>query len=291
MTATVDYSWSYVGAEMIADDGFVGAERYLGDDGRCIQPWERDELLAAGVGIGLIWELAADRTLDGYNAGYSDAQSANGYADRLGAPFEVPIRYATDFHASQSQIDGPILEYHRGVLDAGGRPPGIYGGAPVIDMGYHRLGIRYGWQAAAASWSNYELSPNAVLLQEVAQIYGGACDVNTVLCPADAIDWLWGRTPVRKDWFDMATEADLEAVINRVLDQRASANLLWQDEHGQYELVVRGDGTRARRRIASPAEADLLRVGDTIANSKHVDVSKSPEATRNVWYSWPIIDQ
>jgi len=178
VTSTVDYSYTYVGADQIAAGGYIGAERYLGYDGRCLTAGERDELLAQGLGIGLIWETAADRSLDGYWAGWNDAEAANAYADGLGAPV-VSIWYATDFHASQAQIEGPIHEYYTGVRDSGGRQPRVYGGAPVIDHCVtHIAGYGPGWQAAAASWSNYQLSPNACLLQEVQQIWGGAADTN-----------------------------------------------------------------------------------------------------------------
>lgn len=271
MTSTVDYSYTYVGAATIAGGGYVGAERYLGYDGRCLTAGERDELLAHGVGIGLIWETAADRSLDGYWAGWNDAEQANAYADGLGAPI-VSIWYATDFHASQAQIEGPIHEYYAGVRDCGGRQPRVYGGAPVIDHCVtHIAGYGPGWQAAAASWSNYQLSPHACLLQEVEQIWGGAADTNVVLCPDNEIDWLWGRSG--GDWFDMATEEDLrrvvEDVVNDVLGRMytGSRAITIPDDPGVYELAFDAAGRRVRRLIPSWDEINALRYVDAVAEA------------------------
>lgn len=277
MTGTVDYSWSYPGAGTIAGAGYIGAERYLGDDGRCLTGWERDELAGAGVGIGLIFESAADRSLDGYWAGHNDATDANDWANDLGAPAWVPIRYATDFHANQAQIDGPITDYYRGANDYGGRPVAVYGGAPVIDRMAAVLGLRSGWQAAAASWSNYVLSPNAVLLQEVEQIWGGAADTNIVLCPDDDIDWLWGRS--EGDWFSMATEDDLRRVVNECLNSKLAEFYTGQRAvaakgDGRVFEVLRdpthtggGEGALVRRYIPRPAQTKLLRYIDGLAEA------------------------
>lgn len=269
MTSTVDYSYSYVGADVIAGAGHAGAERYMGTDGRCLTVPERDELLAAGVGIGLIFESGADRSLTGgYWGGVDDAAWANRCADDVGAPW-VPIRYATDYHAQPHEIDGPITDYYRGVADYDGRPPRVYGGAPVIDRMCAALGYGPGWQAAAASWSNYMLSPNADLLQEVEQVWGGAADTNIVLCPDNEIDWLWGR---EGDWFDMATEADLERVVTNCLNKMASSLYT-----GQRAAAATGDtrvfevlrnpatGECVRRYIPRPAQMKLLRYLDALA--------------------------
>jgi hypothetical protein len=267
MTSTVDYSYTYVGASTIAGAGYIGAERYLGNDGRCLTAGERDELLASGVGIGLIWETAADRSLDGYRAGLNDAAAANDYADGLDAPV-ISIWYATDFHAQPDQIEGPISEYYRGAFEFGGRPVRVYGGAPVIDYMAWYLGLGSGWQAAAASWSNYGLSPNACLLQEVEQIWNGAADTNVVLCPDDEIDWLWGRSG--GDWFAMATEADLRRVcddsINAALTKFYTGSRLLRlpPDNRVFELVWR-DGVRYRRHVTTNEEGRALQWVDAVA--------------------------
>jgi hypothetical protein len=269
VTATVDYSYSYVGADTIAGDGYAGAERYLGTDGRCLTTWERDELLGAGLGIGLIWETAADRSLDGYWAGWNDAIAANDYADRLGAP-GVSIWFATDFHAAAGQIDGPITEYYRGARDVSRRPVRVYGGAPVIDRMCAVLGLGPGWQAAAASWSNYQLSPNACLLQEVEQVWGGAADTNVVLCPDTAIDWLWGRSGTG-DWLDMASDDDVRRIVREELNSAlavfytGSRPITIPDDPGVYELTFNGEGRRVRRLIPSWDEINALRYVDAMA--------------------------
>lgn len=279
MTSTVDYSYTYVGAPTIAGAGFVGAERYLGTDGRCLTYSERDELLAEGVGIGLIFESAADRSLDGYNAGFGDAEWANAVADAAGAPHWLPIRYATDFHASQAQIDGPIMDYYRGARDFHGRPVTVYGGAPVIDRMWDFLNLGMGWQAAAASWSNYELSPHACLLQEVEQIWNGAADMNVVLVEDDEIDWLWGY-----EGGDMPLSEDdlnkIRGIVNDVVNEKLTTMYTGQravqgadaTDGATYELLrdptaETPDDALVRRYIPRPEQIGLLRYVDALAEA------------------------
>lgn len=262
-----DYSWSYPGAGALADYPFTAAMRYLGGDGRCLFADERDELLGAGLGIGLIWETAADRTLDGYQAGCSDAHEANDWADNLGAPPSTPIFYATDFGASDAQIYGPILDYHIGAHDQGLRPVRVYGGAPVIEAVRTAIGSGPGWQAAAASWSDYRLSPDAALLQEVAQAMGGAVDVNTVLCDAAGVDWLWGGSadmPLSTEDLNKIAEIVDERIAKLYTGQRA---LVVDGENDFFELVFDGDGQLVRRYIASGDEMALRRFGDHLAEA------------------------
>jgi hypothetical protein len=260
----IDYSYSYPGADAIAAAGYIGAMRYLGGDDRCIQGWERGELLDAGVGIGLIWELAADRVLDGWSAGRSDADSANWWADSLGAPEHTPIYYCTDFAASDAQIAGPILDYYAGAASVGGRLVRCYGGAPVIETVRAALGTGPGWQAAAASWSDYRLSPDASMLQEVDQVFGNTADHNTVLVPSEHIDFLWGH--------DMPLTDDDLAKISRIIDERLASYYTGQralqvpGETAIYELVHAG-GDLYRRHIPEPGEMALRRYGDHLAEA------------------------
>jgi Domain of unknown function (DUF1906) len=267
----VDYSYSKPGAQAIINYGAIGAMRYLGNDSRCIFAAERDELLNAGLGIGLIWETKADRTLDGYNAGRDDAHLANNYANNLGAPGWVPIYYATDFHAQGNQITGPICDYYRAARDYGGREVRCYGGAPVLDHLHDHLGLRGAWQPAAASWSDYRMSPYAVMHQQVAYVINNTSDTNFVLCGDDDIDWLWGYEggiPVTEDELRKIVQQECSNAINAALSKMytGSRAVCVDGEEGIYEIGW-ANGQRVRRHIPTPEQIQLFQYVDQIAGA------------------------
>lgn len=271
VTEIVDYSYSRPGAAAIVAYGAVGAMRYLGNDSRCLFAAERDELLGAGLGIGLIWETQADRTLSGANAGRDDAHLANNYANSLGAPSSTPIYYATDFHAQGSQITGPICDYYRAARDYGGREVRVYGGAPVIDHVREHLGLGAGWQAAAASWSEYYLSSYAVMLQQVAYVLNNTSDTNTVQCDDDAIDWLWGYEggiPVTEDELRRIVKDECTNAINGALGKvyTGSRPVCIDGDPHIYEIGW-SQGTRVRRHIPTPEEVNMLQFVDQVAGA------------------------
>jgi hypothetical protein len=299
-TSILDYSYARPPVSNIAAVS-IGAMRYLGGDSRCITAYERDQLLGAGLGIGLIWELEADRVLDGHAAGFDDAQEANWWANSITAPGGTPIYYATDFGANDAQIAGPIEDYYRGALEAGGRPVRVYGGAPVIDHMHTYLGMSHGWQAAAASWSDYRLSPHASMLQEVEQLWGGQADTNIVLCPDTGIDWLWGWSGgdemTDEDWARMT--GLLNTMIVGKLAMHTSPSALLTDAGGQFTVVMTTDGPR-RYIFGSPAEVTMAsRIGLIVPQKPQnppepcptaFDVADLSQAERDVLYGYPVLE-
>jgi hypothetical protein len=269
VTEIVDYSYSRPGASAIIAYGAIGAMRYLGNDSRCIFAAERDELLNAGLGIGLIWETQADRVLQGAGAGRTDAEQANNYANSLGAPGGTPIYYATDFHAQGGQITGPICEYYRAARDYGEREVRVYGGAPVIDHAHDHLGLRGGWQAAAASWSEYRMSPYAEMHQQVAYVINNTSDTNIVLCGDDSIDWLWGYEggiPVTEDELRRIVKDECTAAINSAMGKMytGSRAVYCDGDPGVYEIGW-CQGKRVRRHIPNYDEIHMLQFVDQVA--------------------------
>lgn len=270
-TEIVDYSYSRPGAAAICQYGAVGAMRYLGNDSRCIFAAERDELLNAGLGIGLIWETSADRVLGGAPAGQQDAGLANNYANTLQAPSWCPIYYATDFHAQGGQITGPICDYYRAARDYGGREVRVYGGAPVIDHMHDHLGLQAGWQAAAASWSEYRMSPHSAMHQQVAYVLDNTSDTNFVLCGDDSIDWLWGYEggiPVTEDELRQIVKAECTAAINDALGRMytGSRPVYIDGDPAVYEIGW-SQGQRVRRYVPSPSEIHLLQFVDQMTGA------------------------
>lgn len=305
--AAVDYSYGRPGAGAIAGNGYVGAMRYLGSDGRCIGHAERDELLGAGLGIGLIWETSAQRPLAGWQAGADDAHSANGYADQLGAP-NVPIFYAVDFQPTPDQLYTSIADYFRGAQSVHGRPVRAYGCASVMQCLCGDLGLMpHSWQCAAWSYPgsapgkpisdggySLVLSPYASMLQNIGYVLGDTSDHNSLQTTSP--DWFWGYGG---DWFDMASESDLRRIVHeevkgitdKLMSDWYTGNLVWADGQHEYEVTFDGNGHRVRRRISCPEERDLLKWGDTVAELRRVDVSKLSEPMQREFASWPMVDQ
>jgi hypothetical protein len=100
----------------------------------------------------------------------------------------------------------------------------------------------------------------------------------------------WPGTPPAppKDWFDMATKEELAQVVEDLLKKYTNTNSLWQDHEGQFEVTFNGDGNRVRRRIRTPAEADLLRVGRQLNPHWVTNVGSSNQTTKDAFYSWPV---
>lgn len=180
MTTVIDYTTNWGGFASAADikaHGFAGILRYLSHNpAKDLTPTERDEALAAGLTIGLVWESTANRAGQGQTAGVEDATYANRLADQLGYPKTCTLWYAVDYDA-----DAPAVQpYFDGVASVGGRTHAPYGDVKVID------GVTYpghGWQTVA--WSNHHTSTRAGLIQNS---FHGSYDINGVLI-ADYGQW------------------------------------------------------------------------------------------------------
>lgn len=93
------------------------------------------------------------------------------------------------------------------------------------------------------------------------------------------------------DWFDMATKEELEAVVRDVVMDMLTSNLVWDDGDALWEVLVRGDGSRIRRRIVSPKELDLLVLGQELRRCRTIDLRNADPHTLAAWNSWPKVEQ
>lgn len=183
----VDYSYARPSPKGLAEAGYMGAVRYVGYDARCITYFEQQLLHRAGLGVGYVYEGAADRVLGGRTLGRSDAIFTNQFLDSLGVPQWVPVFGVTvDFEASAQQLRGPIADYARGWLDESTRPVRCYGNYRTLDVLCGELGLLLcGWQCVA--WSYGRVSSYACMFQH----FGGpvpGTDHNDILMP---VDFLW----------------------------------------------------------------------------------------------------
>lgn len=155
-----DYSWARPSPAAIKAAGFVAVCRYLSHDrtGKTLTRVEADSLHAAGLGIVLNFEDSVSRANGGFGAGQADATFANGLADSLGAPLDVPIYYSVDSDPG-SPVRNVLMEYFLGAASVHRRPVGVYGGAGLV------LAVRgyapWGWVANAGSW-NHGVNPEAI---------------------------------------------------------------------------------------------------------------------------------
>jgi hypothetical protein len=144
-------------------DDYDGCLRYLHYEGSPRQNLtlaEVDKRLAAGKKIRLIVQQGKEMALGSFDDGVRIAKDYNAKADGLFAPLGLPLYYACDSNLDVAQVE----QFYRGVLSVPGRPVGIYGSRRLLDWAAS-IGIKWRWQAAARSWSDYQLSPNAQLEQ------------------------------------------------------------------------------------------------------------------------------
>ncbi|HUA45454.1 MAG TPA: DUF1906 domain-containing protein [Solirubrobacteraceae bacterium] len=144
------------------DVGSSFALRYLSrSTGKVLTQREVENYRAAGIGVGVVFEDAADNALRGYDQGKADAEFAFTQAKALGIPAGRPIFFAVDFDPAgyPSRTDG----YFDGVAAVlGHQGAGPYGGYEVVKHQFDR-GFSWGWQTYA--WSGSELDARAQLYQ------------------------------------------------------------------------------------------------------------------------------
>lgn len=246
MTTVIDYTRNWGGfgsARAIKAAGYEGILRYISHTpGKDLTATERDEALAAGLTIGLIFESTANRAAQGHAAGLADGLYANGRADALGYPASCTLWFAVDFDGAMSAVQ----PYFDGVAAAGGRPFAPYGGVNIID------GVRYsgvGWQTVA--WSHNKISARAGLLQDG---FHGSYDSNRVL-KADYGQWDQSApapTPPAPPTND--EDEDMKIITPIVPEGHADHGSQWL-QRGKQLLLLRGqpvDEAQQARNAGAP---------------------------------------
>lgn len=137
----------------------------------------------AGLDVGFVYEsAAADRDLQGYDAGATDAEWALKQLNNMGiAPAQIYM--AHDHHIATGQVT-PAREYQRGAHTAIGPLAGAYGFSELIDVVKSDGTAAKYWQTGSES----ELRAGVhVYQQNYGQVVVGGiqCDVNKILLP----DW------------------------------------------------------------------------------------------------------
>jgi Domain of unknown function (DUF1906) len=147
----VDFSYGRPAPSLLRRAGVTFVCRYLGGEADAISKGEVEDYSSAGLDIVTVFERAADRALEGYDAGAADATLCRKELASLGAPAHAVAYFAVDFDASTEQL-GAVTEYFRGATDhLGYERVGIYGGLKAVNHVLALNACKYGWQTYA--WS------------------------------------------------------------------------------------------------------------------------------------------
>lgn len=185
----VDYSYGRPDPVELARLGYRFACRYLSltsTQKKVLQPEERDALHAAGLGIVLVFESAAERPLGGASAGQLDGALAARHARLLGYPTSVPLIAAVDIDITARTLP-TAFAYVQGFADTcRPYPLGIYGDTDILNA----VGARcvLGWLPNARAWSPKTSTRVHVRQHATTTVAGGLVDTNTAIADFDA----WG---------------------------------------------------------------------------------------------------
>jgi hypothetical protein len=257
--------------------GFRFTMRYLAPHGDPITTAERDHIFQAGLGLGLIWELQADRAMGGADVGRNDAALANSAADVLDAPPWLRLTYAAGdlvpgFTPTDANARGPIAEYCRAFRDASSRPVMPYGPYNVIEIICGELQISpFGWQSSGGSGfgngsggSFQCFADSAGVTRRLSrftamfQDFGSRVvntDQNAVLStsPSTTVDWAWGGDFVSPT----LTPTRIEDLMSRAIGSDLTGE-------GQFIITPTTAGL-VRIHIPNPDALSVLKKVDAIA--------------------------
>lgn len=150
----VDYSWARPGGSTLKNAGKKFAVRYLypdGQGGKGLDQSELDDLASNGVEVPVVYESYAGRAKEGHDAGVSDAKTAQAALEALSLPHNMPIYFAVDYDAPES--DQPAIDaYLNGAGEVIGKSRvGVYGGYYIVKRCHDNGSAAWFWQTYA--WS------------------------------------------------------------------------------------------------------------------------------------------
>lgn len=299
---TVTDSAGVPNPNLVRAAGHVAVIRYLSTDasknidgidvnGVRTRPGELDSYLAAGLGVGLVWETSQLAPLRGAPGGSAAAVIALRQLRALGWPVDVDVGVAFD-----SSFPLPVrgLAHAYGRAFATGLAPytvGGYGGdrtvSPLVDEGT----LVAFWQASARSWSNQYPNPAAHIVQLLRQeSLGTTVDVNVVqrplrfhsLVPSQESDmpFVIVSHPLFLNAFELLSAAHLGTVYPKL--SAAPGTIFDESDHAQQwtsvvrrSLVGRDDMVPRTGADAAQVKAVLDHIFQPIP-SVSVSVDQSP---------------
>jgi len=185
MSTGVDYAWAKAGQPSDAALHAAGVTfvcRYLSSDAtKRIGHEEASRHLAAGRGIVLVWEDAAQAMLRGEAGGAADAHTAGVQAAAAGLA-GAPVYFAADWDVAPGE-QAAVSSYLDGAAAVIGKDrTGIYGGYWAVSRARAAGLVTYTWGTPAwsgSSWASCGWKPH--LMQDtLTTIIGGvSCDWDT----------------------------------------------------------------------------------------------------------------
>lgn len=154
-----DYAWGFSSSlpAAIKKAGGQFVVRYVGSSPKCLTSAERDELHAAGIGIGLVYEIGGTSFKQGEVAGQADGAAAAMAAKNLGVPAGTPIWFAIDVATADfASTNAYLLGCAKACAPYEAR---LYGSYAVVQA----AGGANHWQTYA--WSGSNMSSHAGLYQ------------------------------------------------------------------------------------------------------------------------------
>jgi hypothetical protein len=144
-------------------DGISTVIRYLTantNSFKLVSPLEARQLLAAGIRLGLVYEMGGGAPgqaplTSAY--GERDAVFSAAYAPKVGATPGSCIYFAADNDFSQSQIDADVLPYFEAVAKAmqgSGFNVGVYGSGLVCGHAVSEGYAKNAWLSGSMGWTN-----------------------------------------------------------------------------------------------------------------------------------------
>lgn len=294
MQKLCDLSFARPGGAAIKATGYSGVIRYLSrDTSKTLGAVERDDYLANGLSIRLVFEDTAQGALGGNAQGVSDGQVALAQAKALGFPQGFGVYFAVDFDATPAQqaaIDAYGEGFRQGL--GGYYDSAIYGGYYPVSRAVTDGSSKKTWQTCA--WSGGQVISGVNIYQTGQSDMGGAVDVDE-LYNDDGWGWTNGSTPSSTPVSAPATPAPAEAQSGQTLELPASAPT-WHiyNANGPYTLAHAlpetlkpsefGGLTYTIEKWLAPSvaeikTADFGNVGIYVSPSTGAIISSTPEAT------------
>lgn len=175
----VDYLYAQTPEKLklMASHGVVGVMRYLcpEDFAKIVTVKEVQEISAAGMKVGLVFEWGARDVLGGAKEGTRDATMAYAEAKKLGIPRGRPIFYVIDFRDQDIATTRKYFQAAQAVHPD--NPAGVYGPPEAIDA----FASEYDWLWVAGAWPG-KINPKACLWQKhQSHQFGFLMDENEIL--------------------------------------------------------------------------------------------------------------
>lgn len=162
----VDYSWARPGGATLKNAGKKFAVRYLyrdGQGGKGLDASELQDLQNNGIEVPVVYESYAARAKEGHAAGVEDAKVAQAALGDVGLPSGMPIYFAVDYDAPESD-QGVIDDYLRGAAEVlGADRVGVYAGYWIVKRCKENGTAKWLWQTYA--WSGGNVHPDIHLYQ------------------------------------------------------------------------------------------------------------------------------